>query len=125
MLLKREAGEWVTAGETVMRIARMDRLRIPGIINGDEHDPHEIDGRPVTVTLQLARGRSVQFNGSIVFASVEKRIGNKFMVWAEVDNRHHEGSGRHWMLQPGSVVDKPPIQAAYAGTSGNDGEIKK
>jgi multidrug efflux pump subunit AcrA (membrane-fusion protein) len=129
--VKREAGEWVTAGETVMRIARMDRLRIPGIVNGNLYDPHEIADRPVTVTLELARGRQVQFTGEIVFAGVEKRIGNKFMVWAEVDNRPHAENSNHWMLQPGSVVDmrihmdQAPVQSAFAGSGGSDGQIQK
>lgn len=114
-----------------MRIARMDRLRIPGIVEGDQYEPHEIANRPVTVTLELARGREVEFTGQIVFAGVEKRIGNKFMVWAEVDNRTHADSQDHWMLQPGSVVrmrihmDRPTVQSAFADKSATRNELQK
>jgi multidrug resistance efflux pump len=119
---KREEGEWVTAGDTIMRLARMDRLRVPAIVEGDDYDPHEIANRPVTVTLTLARGREVEFTGKIVFAGIEKRLGNKYMVWAEVDNRMVDGTN-HWMLQPGCVVDMrihlqdAPLQSASAGNT--------
>lgn len=127
----REAGEWVTAGETVMRIARMDRLRIVGIVEGSQHDPHEIADRPVTVTLKLARDRQVEFTGKVVFVLFERRSGDKYQVWAEVDNRTESGSIDHWMLQPGAEVGmqihlgQPPVQSAFAGNAAGSEEMQK
>ncbi len=127
----REAGEWVTAGETVMRIARMDRLRVIGIVKGIAHDPHEIADRPVTVTLELARGRQVELTGKVVFVDFERRSGDQYLVRAEVDNRAEEGSADHWALQPGAKVGmqihlgQPPVQSAFAGNAAGSDELQK
>ena len=113
----REPGEWVTAGEKVFRILRMDRLRIQGLISASDVDPFEVAGRPVTVTATLARGRKVQFQGHITFVGVEKRGNNQYVIWAEVDNRMEQN---YWMLQPGTEVemiihlDQPAVDSAQA-----------
>ncbi len=99
----KDAGEWLTAGEKVLRIARLDRLRVQGYVEGSEFDPQDVAGRPVTVKLMMARGREVDFNGEIVFVGLEKRGGNRFVVWAEIDNQKESQSGR-WILQAGSEV---------------------
>lgn len=96
----RQSGEWVSAGDKVLRVCRMDRLRVKGRVDGEQYDPSEIAGRPVTVTTVLARGRQVELSGQITFVALEK-IGSsrEFEVWAEVDNREENG---HWQLLPGS-----------------------
>ena len=90
----KDGGEWVTAGETIMRIARMDRLRIQGFVEADKYDPNQVRNRAVTVTTELAN-ESLEFSGQIVFVSPEK-VNNRFKVWAEVDNIQRNGG---WMLQ--------------------------
>ena len=118
----RDEGEWVNVGDTIMRLARMDRLRVPAIVNGSHYDQQEIADRPVTITLTLARGRQVEFSGKIVSTEIERNLGNKYRAWAEIDNRLFEGSDKHWMLQPGCVVDMkihlqdPPLQSAAVGS---------
>ena len=122
--IMREEGEWVTAGDTIMRIARMDRLKVPAFIDGKLYDTHEIDGRPVTVTLKLARDREVEFSGKVVHAEIERRQGNLYRVWAEIDNKMFDGNTGHWMLQPSSVVsmrihlEDPPLQSASIAEQG-------
>lgn len=54
--------EWVNAGEPVMRIGRMDRLWVQGVVDANVVNPHEIVNRPVTVTLRLVR-RDDRFSG--------------------------------------------------------------
>ena len=97
-----EAGEWVMAGEKVARVIRVDRLKVQGHLDGTEVDPFEVAGKPVTVTLEMARGRRVDFQGTITFVGIEKRGSNRYSVWAEVDNRKENG---YWMLQAGSEVE--------------------
>ncbi len=117
----KDAGEWVTAGETVMKIAQMDRLRIPVRIDGSRIDPHELKRRKVTATYFMANGREITFNGSIVFVDVKKRMGNKYMVWAEVENRFVDNDNENWLLQPGCEVavcihlDQPVAKSASSG----------
>src|SRR5204863_6194794 len=64
-----EQGEWVAAGEPVLQVIRVDRLRVEGFLNATEVGPEEVAGRPVTVEVQIAGGRSARFNGKVVFIS--------------------------------------------------------
>ena len=97
----RDAGEWVQAGEKVLRVARMDRLYVQGNISSKKLNPFEVSDKPVTVTLQLARGKETTFEGKIVSIGLEKQGSDLFMVKAEVANRPQEG---FWTLLPGSQV---------------------
>jgi len=98
----RQAGEWVNPGETVLRVVRMDRLRIEGFLSAAKYDPAEIDKQPVTVYVLLAGGNKAQFTGKVVFVSPLVQAGNKFLVRADVDNRKVKG---HWQLRPGMSVE--------------------
>ncbi len=93
--------EWVAAGDKVMRIARMDRLHVSGVVNAAERNPHEVLNCPVTVTLQLAGGETAEFKGKIVNVGLERQGPNQILVKAEIENQPIEG---HWRLQPGSSV---------------------
>jgi len=97
----RDAGEWVQAGEKVLRVARMDRLYVQGNISSKKLNPFEVADKPVTVTLQLARGKKATFQGKIASIGLEKQGSDLFMVKAEVQNRPQEG---FWTLLPGSQV---------------------
>jgi multidrug resistance efflux pump len=94
----KHAGEWVGPGDAVLRVVRMDRLRIEGFISAAEYNPGEIGDRPVTVEIDLARGRTVQLPGKVVFVSPLVQAGNKYRVRAEAENRQEGG---HWLLRPG------------------------
>lgn len=91
-------GEWLQPGEPVMRIVRFDTLRIEGFLNASTYDPSEVAGKPVTVVVELARGRRVQFTGKITYISPLVQAGGEYRVWAEVANRQENGQ---WLLRPG------------------------
>ncbi|MGE3405666.1 MAG: efflux RND transporter periplasmic adaptor subunit [Pirellulales bacterium] len=94
----KKLGEWVQPGETVLRIVRLDRLRVEGFLNASEHNPHEVMNRPVLVEVPLAHGRVEQFRGKVVFVSPLVEADGEFRVWAEVVNRTE---GDQWLLLPG------------------------
>jgi multidrug efflux pump subunit AcrA (membrane-fusion protein) len=91
-------GEWVQTGEPVVRIVRLDRLWVEGWLDATQVAPHEVVGKAVKVTVQLARGRTESFDGKIAFASPEVRQDSTFQVKAEVTNRQDNGN---WLLLPG------------------------
>ena len=101
MTVYRQTGEWVNAGEPVLRVVRMDRLRVEGFVNAAEYNPSEIDSRPVTVEIELARGRRVQFSGQVVLVNPQLQAGNKYRIRAEVENRL---DNQHWLLRPGMAA---------------------
>lgn len=135
--MAREAGEWVTAGEPVMRIAQMDRLRIIGFIDGNRYNSNQVADCEVTATVMLPRGRKEQFKGRVVFVEGRRSIKNEFRIRAEVDNRTFDDAKKHWILQPGNIVsmeirlnavdEQSPLQAAsnIGGVSGGGGSFQK
>lgn len=94
----RHPGEWVQPGEPVVRLVRFDTLRIEAFLNASKYDPSDVAGKPVTVDVTLARGRSVQMTGQIVYVSSLVQAGGEYRVWAEVANRQENGA---WLLRPG------------------------
>ncbi len=91
-------GEWVKPGDSVVRLMRMDRLRVEGYLDKDQYSPGEVAGRPVNVQVVLANGRKEQFKGKVVFVDPEIQGEHDYKVRAEVDNRKDNGQ---WLLRPG------------------------
>jgi HlyD family secretion protein len=112
--------EFVNVGEEVLRIARMDKLWVQGIVDIQDLNPHEAINRPVTVTVQLARGETTTFEGNIVNVALERQSSQHYMVKAEIKNRP---IGGHWVLQPFSEVlmrihlDRPASNVGAAEVS--------
>ena len=73
-------------GEPLLRLVRMDRLRVAGHVNAAHYGPHEVAGRAVSIRARLERGRDERFTGKITFVHPEQN-GGDYLVWAEVDNR--------------------------------------
>jgi multidrug resistance efflux pump len=94
-------GEWVQAGETILKMVRLNRLRVKGYLKASQYNASDVMGRGVTVEVTLARGQKVQVPGKIVFVSplVE---GDEFSVWAEIVNKQ---DGNHWLLSSGLACD--------------------
>ena len=93
-----ERQEWVSVGEPVVQVVRMDRLRVEGFVLSSEVNVSDIAGGNVVVDVQLARGRKERFAGKIVFISPLVTSGGKYRVRAEVENRREQDQ---WLLRPG------------------------
>ncbi|MBM3999874.1 MAG: HlyD family efflux transporter periplasmic adaptor subunit [Planctomycetes bacterium] len=99
----RQEGEWVQAGDAVLRIVRMDRLRVEGQVKADLFAPHEIEGRPVVIKVALPGRKEHSVEGTILFASQIIEASGEYRVWAEIDNvpvRETE-QRTHWLMRPG------------------------
>lgn len=127
--VKRKLGEWVQPGEAVVRLVRLDRLRVEGFLNASEFNPHEVMNRPVLVEVQLARDRVEQFRGKVTFVNPLVEADGEFRVWAEVVNRTEEGQ---WLLLPGLnadmtiEVDRPRVPSGQAiGRKPGDSRTKR
>lgn len=92
------AGEWVEAGKPVLRIVRLDRLRVEGFVKVQEISPIEIYNKPVRIEVELARGKRQVFEGEVTYVNPLVQPGGEYRVWAEVNNRREEGQ---WLLGPG------------------------
>jgi len=96
------ASEWVQPGDPVVHLVEMDRLRIQSYLRAADYMQAEIEGRPVTVHVQLPHGRRETFQGKVNFVSPLVIGGVEREVRAEVVNRK---SGNQWLLHPGLEVE--------------------
>lgn len=80
-------GEWVQPGKAVLRILRVDRLRIEGFVPAKKLT-EDIVGRRATFAADLPGRSAAEFEGAIVFVSPEVNpVNGQVRVWAEVENK--------------------------------------
>lgn len=94
----RHVGEWVQPSDPVLHVVRVNRLRVEGFVNISKFAPEEVDGRPVTIKVPFARGRTETFSGKIVFVDPLVQAGGEYLVRALIQNREENGQ---WLLRAG------------------------
>jgi multidrug efflux pump subunit AcrA (membrane-fusion protein) len=97
----RQSGEWVNAGEPVLRLIRMDQLKVEGLLAAADVNPSELMHQPVLVQVELAHGRTAQFQGEVTYISPLVTAGNKYRIRCTVANRTE---GEQWLLRPGMTA---------------------
>jgi multidrug efflux pump subunit AcrA (membrane-fusion protein) len=116
--IDKQEGEWVNPGDRIMRIVRMDKVRIEGQLPIADVSPIQVKDRPVTVEATISRNKKVQLTGRIVFVSPELNpAGTKFRVVAEVENREEQGV---WIL----MKDMSPTVTVEAGVAADKPKTK-
>jgi len=104
--IKKGRGEWVSPGDTVVRLVRLDRLRVEAFLPARdivvEHGPS------VTVSVDVpGRGRA-RSSAKLVFVSPEVNpVNGQVLIWAEVENQD-------LLLKPGQVATLEIETAAAA-----------
>ncbi len=114
--LHRQQSEWVRAGEPILRLVRMDRLRVEGFVNASLVGPHQLKDAEVQIVLNLAGTDEAVLPARIqeVSSIVE---ANRYRIWTEVENQPGRG-GYKWLMRPGAeakmVITKNPGGATTA-----------
>ncbi|MFM8583847.1 MAG: efflux RND transporter periplasmic adaptor subunit [Planctomycetaceae bacterium] len=84
--LLQQEGEWAEGGKPLLRLVRLDRLRVEAFLKSEEVDGSLV-GRACRVTVLLPRGRKVTVAGKVTFVSPEVNpVNGEVRVWAEVPN---------------------------------------
>ncbi|TWT59777.1 efflux RND transporter periplasmic adaptor subunit [Rubinisphaera italica] len=101
-----QPGEWLNPGDPIVKIIRMDRLRIEVTLDGQKYGP-ELQGREVEFEVALPPGDRIEkFQGLVTYVSPEVQpINGTIRVWAEVENPDR-------LLRPG-VHGKLTIRPRY------------
>jgi multidrug efflux pump subunit AcrA (membrane-fusion protein) len=119
----KKRGEWTQAGEPVLHLVRMDKVRIKGfVLLSTGASPDEVEGKPVEITVHSAGDQQHKLKGTVNFASrVIEGVSNyrQFRVSVDVDNpkiidpvTKKEG----WTIQPGTMANLTiDLAAAPAG----------
>lgn len=84
--IKRRVGEWVEPGMPVVRLVRLDRLRVETFCDAAEL-PADAVGRPVELRLNSNAKDAPKYSGRIVFVHPEVNpVNGQVRIWAEVEN---------------------------------------
>lgn len=110
----RHRGEWLEPGQRVMRIVRLDRLKVEGFVDSREINTSH---RGAAVRVRVVAGddeKPVIVKGRVVFVSPEiDPVNSQVRVWAEVENPE-------LLLSPGMpaemVIDSSSRTAANTTT---------
>lgn len=93
-------GEWVQAGTTIVKIIRMDELRVDFFVDINQLDPANLVHQPVWVVAN--RGQTeTRFVGKITSFGSDVSSTGSVRVHAVIQNQK---SGDHWLLLPGMTV---------------------
>jgi len=105
-------GEWVSPGDPIARLVRMDKLRVEGFVDASKYLPEEVEGQSVTIIVRRPNRAPEEFQSTISFASPVVEASGEYRVWAEVDNQVVKD--RFWVLRPGMEaemrIDLPAAQ---------------
>lgn len=94
----RKIGEWVSPGDPILRIVDFQTLRVEGFLKINDYLRQDIDGQPVTVEIQMPRGRTESFESTISYVSPLVQASGDYRVVCEVTNRKSNG---YWVMLPG------------------------
>jgi multidrug efflux pump subunit AcrA (membrane-fusion protein) len=97
----RHQDEWVSPGDAILRLVRLDTMLVEGALERASFDPHEVSGCDVVVEVEMARGRKEQFTGRITYVSSMVRLDGRYIIRAEVANRQDHG---RWLLGDGMTA---------------------
>lgn len=95
-------GEWVEPGKPVLRLVRLDRLRVEAFVPFAEREPSTLLDSAVTVRVPFAGGKVEELVGKITYVNPLVQPGGEYRIWAEVDNRR---IGKQWLLKPGVAAE--------------------
>jgi macrolide-specific efflux system membrane fusion protein len=112
-------GEWAAPGTPVLRIVRLDRLKVEGFLDPKQFAPSEIANRPVSFETELTRGRKEKFPGKITYVNFQIEPTGFVRVMAEVDNRKEDGQ---WLLRPGTTGEMT-IETGPVATTDRRSEV--
>ncbi len=94
--VEKRTGEWVEPGTELIRIVRLDTLRVEGFISAKQDDLNLV-GKKATVALRDSN-KPITIEGKVVFVSPDVNpVNSQIRVFVEIDNSDSQ-------LRPGSQV---------------------
>ena len=109
--VRRRVGEWVEPGMPVLRVVRMDRLRVEAFLEA-ERVSASLAGSHAEFKIAPVEGSPRAYSGRITFVSPEVNpVNGQVRICAEVDNP--EGSLRPGV--PGELIIGAPAKDANVG----------
>ncbi len=98
--LFRRSGEWTAEGETIAKLARLDRLRVDALVDAKSLDPSRCRNCRVSVSWEHL-GESKSLHGRITSIDPQMYAGSQWRIHAEIINAQDQAG---WKLLPGMEV---------------------
>jgi RND family efflux transporter MFP subunit len=106
----RQPGEWVQAGEPLVRVLRVDRLQAEGYVPAKDLAV-SLEGQKATMLVPLPAGGDTRYEGTVTFVSPEANPVNG-VVKVLVEIKNHDGRLRAGYLGTLLIhVDSPPADS--------------
>lgn len=96
--LYKHQSEWLNPGEPILRLLKLETMQVECFVDSAEFDPVDVARKPVTVRVNLARGRQASFEGRVIYVSQSVQSDGQYLVRAEIAN---ERAGDYWLVRPG------------------------
>ena len=97
----KKRGEWAQAGDPIMRVVRMDRLRVEFYLSLTELRPDAAEGAAVEVHVDSL---NLTLPSRVTFVNAEIEGDQTYKVWAEIDNPPSQRRNNAFILAPGEHV---------------------
>ena len=113
--IHRREGEWVHLGEKVIRLVRIDRLRVEAYVNLNSKLA-SLENAPVQLTVEFPDSETKTFSGEIVFINPEADpVNGQIRIWAEIENRDRLlRPGQRWRMK---FLPKVPVDSVPSASS--------
>ena len=121
--VNRKPGEWVSAGEVVVRIVRVDKVRAEGFVAAVSAR-NNLVGRSASIRVGDGVGGYSSANGMVVFVSPDADpVDGRVRVWVEFDNENQA-------LRPGlrgdvRIHERTPAISSYKTAPDEKGPDEK
>lgn len=100
----RHRGEWVAAGEPIVRIARLDRLDVHALLSAEQLPPQLCRDQTVVVRwTDPTNKQELLLRGRVTAVQPQRLAGARYRFQANVENQK-TSDGRDWALYPGTEV---------------------
>lgn len=111
--VQKHVGEWVEPGKTILKVARLDRLRCKGFVDPSKltFDP---TGHAVRIVVSQGKGKPIALTGKLVFVHPEVTLKSDIEVWAEFENRDR-------LVRPGVSAEMEILPGEKLATTKADG----
>ncbi len=86
--LKNRQSAYVRAGEPILQLTDMRKIRVKGTIDVSSGvQPHLLLNAPARVIIEIAPGAEESVDGIVGFVSPNAKVAHKYPYWIEIDNR--------------------------------------
>jgi len=84
--ITKRQGDWVRAGEPILRLTSLEKIRIKGI--AEVYDsPHLLLYSAARVIISIAPGKSETIDGSVSYVAPRSMGANKYQIYVDLPNR--------------------------------------